>query len=447
MRDLPHIASRLFGVPLLVDERKLDAIVPAFLRRLEGMPDEPNGDDERNPGEMCICDGVAVIPIIGSLVRRKTAVDAFSGLTSYGDISRSLQCALDDARVRAILLQLDTFGGEAPGCFELCDEIFAARSQKPIWASADVDALSAGYAIASQATRFIIAPSGCVASIGVVAVHCERSQLNEAMGLTYTVFRAGARKADFNQYEPLAPEAAKKLQTSMNRTRDIFVSTVARGRASVSPQAARATEGQWYDPEEALSLSLVDGIATFEAVLAELAASVATPAKTMQPPEPLEPIDGDDLPGEDDDEDEPPEPEPPTSVKGATAMTTETKPTPDPAVDTNVVNLDTARAEGRAAFAAETREIAELCMIAGKPALAAEFIAAGASVADVRKKLIDDKAEADAKIGSLSTHQPVRADTSEAAIAASWKAAFANVHAQNPATPIPDPSRWGAGLR
>lgn len=421
MRDLPHVATRLFGTPLLVDPRKLEAIVPAFLRRLNGDPDEMSGEPARQ-ADMQIADGVAVIPIIGSLVRRKTAMDAWSGLTSYGDIARCLDGCLGDARVRAILLQIDTCGGEAGGCFELCDKIFQARSTKPIWAVADVDALSAGYAIAGSAQRIIAGASGSTGSIGVVAVHMEKSVQNEAIGLTYTVFRAGARKADLNSYEPLTAEAGKRLQSSMDRLRDTFVRHVARGRDGVSVAQALATEGQWYDAPEALKLGLVDQLGTFEDAYAALAAEVALPAPAMKPAAPAQP----EAPL--DDAKDPDKPDEPTEV-GATAM--------DP--NENVVQLDSARTEGRAAAMAEVREIHELCALAGKPLLANEFILAGKALPDVRKALIDAKAAEDAKAGELSNHPAggvpaaTAAAVSPAVVMAGWDAAFAKVHADRTA--------------
>jgi capsid assembly protease len=430
--DLPHLASRLFGTPLLVDARKLDAIVPAFMRRLNGEGDDPAAaGDYREPGDPVISSGVAIIPIIGTLVRRKTALDAMSGLTSYGDISAALRCALDDARVRAILLQVDSFGGEASGCFELCDELFAARQKKPLWAVADVDAMSAGYAILSQAERCYVAPSGAVGSIGAVAVHCERSQQNEMMGVTYTVIRAGLRKAELNGYEPLTRAAAEKVQASLDKCRDTFVATVVRARPGLTTRAARATEAQWYDADDALRLKLVDAIGTYEAVFAELAQSVAPVAIAQPvPAQPMAPIE----PETDDDEE--PADELPAAAreeslmdpKDTTAPVAAVPPT-DPA--NNVVNLDAARAEGRAAGIAEVREIAELCQIAGVPGRAAEFIATGKSVADVRKALIDGRAAADAKTGELSNHQP--ASTAAVNKAELWDRAFGRVHGNSAA--------------
>jgi len=417
IRDLPHLASRLFGTPLLVDQRKLDLIIPVFLRRLNGEgEDVPAGDPARDPDAAAISGGVAVIPIIGSMVHRKNAMQAYSGMTSYSDIACALDGALADARVRAILLQVDSYGGEAHGCFELCDKIIAAGKVKPIWTVCDVTALSGGYAIACASSRIIIAPSGEAGSIGVVAVHCERSQLNEAMGLTYTVFRAGARKADGNPFEALAPEFATKLQASMDRNRDKFAKLVARGR-KLPVKAIMATEGQWYDAEEALAMKLVDSIGVYEDAFAELSASVALPPAPKAPPEPPAPAEEDD--------DEPavlaqpgvinmkPDDETAAAAAAAAASTVTAPAAPAvPAVSAapgdNVVQLDAARAEGRTALAAEHREMAELCQLAGRPNLALDFIASGKSVAEVRKALVDARAAEDAKLGEISNHLPSR---------------------------------------
>lgn len=457
MRDLPHLTARLFGTPLLVDERKLEAIVPAFLRRLNGEDDAPDNDDYRPPGEPSYANGVAVIPVIGSLVRRKTMMDAFSGLTSYGDVAKCLRCAGDDPRVRGVLLQVDSFGGEASGVFELCDEIYAFRGKKPIWAVADVDALSAGYAILCQADRVLVAPSGSAGSIGAVAVHCERSQFNEAMGYTYTVFRAGARKAELNSLEPVTKAAAEKVSASLAKVRESFIASVVRARkgSGLTAKSVRDGEGQFYDADDALRLKLVDGLQTYEAAFAELAASVAVTEPARAPAQPPAPPD--------DDADE--------AQLGESKMTDEEKKAAETAAaaaeakkkadeeaaakkkaaedaeaarvaalavgpGNNVVLLDAARAEGTAQLLATQNEISELCILAGKPGEALGFILAGKSVADVRKALTDARAEEAEKTKPVSgLHQPGQnhqAGTGPAVATAEhlslWEKAFDRCH-------------------
>jgi len=421
----------------LVDERKLDAIVPAFVRRLNGDDDDLHPEDERQPGTTSISSGIAVIPVIGSLIRRKTGLDAWSGLTSYSDIEQWFDTAVADPRARGVLFQIDTYGGEQGGCFELCDRINRARGTKPIWAVADINALSAGYAIGSQCDRFVVAPSGMVASIGVVAVHCETSQLNENLGVTYTVFRAGAYKADGNSLEPLSSFFSAKLQASMDRNRQTFAELVARGRPGVTVKAALATEGQWYDPPDALRLKLVDGIQTYEEAFDALAATVPPPVVAAPPPTPLAPVEPDDP----DDPDGPAEPDPP-SVKGTIIMTDTPQPAatppipaaaavvvPPPAAAATVVSIDQARTEARQAAAAESLAIVELCQLAGHPGLASEFLAKGATVDDVRKALLDAKAKADQNLGHITNQPPGKPVVTREAVMAGWDAAFEKANA------------------
>jgi ClpP class serine protease len=245
MRDLPHLAGRLFDIPLVRDARKLEVVVPAFTRRLAGDPDQVDAADAARGGDIVeTVGGVAIIQAFGSLVRRKNALQAYSGLTSYADIAAVFDSAVANQNVKAILLRLDSFGGEAGGCFELCEKIFQARKVKPVWASADIYALSGAYALGCAAERLFVAPSGQVGSIGVVAVHCETSRADDAAGITYTVLRAGARKADLNPLEPLAASAAARLQASMDRNRTTFAKMVSRNRRGLSLAAGHGDRGR-----------------------------------------------------------------------------------------------------------------------------------------------------------------------------------------------------------
>jgi hypothetical protein len=76
----------------------------------------------------------------------------YSGMTGYDGIRQNFLTALEDPAVRAIVLDIDSPGGEVAGCFDLVDTIYAARGEKPIWAILDESAYSAAYAIASAPT-------------------------------------------------------------------------------------------------------------------------------------------------------------------------------------------------------------------------------------------------------------------------------------------------------
>ncbi len=164
---------------------------------------------QRNGSQpFAVVDGIAVIEIAGTLVHRGAWIGQSSGLTSYEGIAAQLQAALADPAIRGIALDIDSFGGEVAGAFDLADRIRAARTQKPVHAFVADHALSAAYALASQADRIILPRTGAVGSIGVVAMHSDMSGALDQKGIAVTLIHAGAHKVDANPYQPL-PEAVR----------------------------------------------------------------------------------------------------------------------------------------------------------------------------------------------------------------------------------------------
>lgn len=74
-------------------------------------------------------DGIAIVPVIGTLVARSGYLGAASGLTAYSDIAESIEAAATDPGIRAILLDVDSSGGEVGGLFDLVDHIQAIRPE------------------------------------------------------------------------------------------------------------------------------------------------------------------------------------------------------------------------------------------------------------------------------------------------------------------------------
>ena len=125
MTLLPHVAGRVFDAPLLIARAKLDTILGVLAPRLRGETLPFGAKPTMRDYE--VQNGVAIIPVVGTLVRRTVGLEAQSGLTSYGLIAERLDAALADNAVKGILLDIDSPGGEAGGVFDLADKIFAAR--------------------------------------------------------------------------------------------------------------------------------------------------------------------------------------------------------------------------------------------------------------------------------------------------------------------------------
>lgn len=234
--------------------------------------------EQRKP--FAFADGMAIIPIVGTLINRFGS--SYGWITGYNFIRRQLALAVADDEVKGIILDVNSYGGEAAGCFELSEEIYQARAKKPIMAVIDSNCYSAGYALASGATTIVCTPSGGVGSIGVVAMHVDMSKALAEYGYKVTFIHFGEHKVDGNPYEPLSAEVKGIIQKSVNQSGEKFVALVARNR-NIDAAKVKETQARVYRAEDAKDLGLIDTIATpTEAVqvfLDELTGSVQQPGK------------------------------------------------------------------------------------------------------------------------------------------------------------------------
>lgn len=282
MTLLPHLAARLFGVPLLIHRAKLDTILAVLGPRI-GLIDPTTLAGFTPPARINSSSpsNIAVIPIHGTLVRRSAGLDALSGLTSYADIGAQIDAAVADPRVAAILLDIDSPGGEAGGVFDLAERIRTASQSKPVWAVANDAAFSAAYALAAGAQRLYVSRTGGVGSIGVIAMHVDQSMRDAQAGLRYTAVYAGAHKADMSPHAPLSDAAQAALQSEVDRIYGLFTASVAAHRG-LSVEVVRATEAGLFFGPDAVAAGLADALGGIDQALAELATSLK-PALSFAP--------------------------------------------------------------------------------------------------------------------------------------------------------------------
>ena len=274
MRNL-RIAQLLFNRPLMISEAKLAAILhvlgPRFQLDVEGLPSAELAlvsDQERARAGYCVQDGTGVIGIYGPLMHRVLASDFPSGgPTTYGEIRRAFDLAIEDDAVERIVLDIDSPGGEVHGVFDLADHIYQARRSKPITAVVNESAFSAAYLLASAAGRIAIPRTGGAGSIGVIATHCDLSQAEAEAGIAVTQVYAGARKADFSPHQPLTSEALTVLQGLVDDTYELFCDTVARNRG-MKVQAVRETEAGIFEGPRAVAAKLADTVSAVDIAVA-----------------------------------------------------------------------------------------------------------------------------------------------------------------------------------
>jgi signal peptide peptidase SppA len=225
---------------------------------------------ERKP--FVYVDGVAVIPIHGTLINRFNGSWGF--VTGYNYVRRMLNLALDDDDVEQIVFDVDSPGGEASGCFELAREIMMSRKLKPSLAMVDSLAASGGIALACCATTMYAIPSARIGSIGVYRMHISYEGALKQEGIKVTFATAGEHKIDGNPYKDLPQSVLDEWTESAGKTWDDFIALVAEAR-EMSEADVRATQARIYRADEALDKGLIDAVKTtteaIDAWLAELA--------------------------------------------------------------------------------------------------------------------------------------------------------------------------------
>ncbi len=425
-----QIAQRAFNTPLMVDPAKALAFLSGLGPRITGqeisfqaleveatdqtaasLPARASlfGNDlaqrhQRNGTQpFAVVDGIAVIEIAGTLVHRGAWIGQSSGLTSYEGIAAQLRAALADPGVRGIALDIDSFGGEVAGAFDLADRIRATRAQKPVHAFVAEHALSAGYVLASQADRIILPRTGAVGSIGVVALHTDMSGALDQKGIAVTLIHAGSHKIDANPYQPLPEAIHDQMQRELEVVRFLFAETVAAGRGDRLPHAAAlATEAAVFRGAEAIAAGLADDLAD---PVTAFHAFAAAPRGTTSP-----------------------------SRKGPQMTTTPETPieTPAPVAAAPAVPPVDAAASANAstmtadAIRAEAAEVAQVCAQAARLGVtidAADAVAKGLKPEALRARVLADLAARSDAAGIIATAPAAAATKDSPIIAAAKKAA------------------------
>lgn len=289
MSGLMHLRARLFNSPLAYDAGKAMAVLGGIGERVAGgalrLPagidpvahaafsgGRPSAGvlsdrigrayDRAGYAPFDVVDGVAIIPVEGSLVHKGDWLEAESGVTSYQGLQTQVSRAHRHPSVRGVIFEFDTFGGEVSGVFQTAAMIAALSADKPTIAILTDYALSAGYLLASQARSIVMPMEGAAGSIGAIILHADFSGHYEKEGVAISVVRAGQHKASGNPYEPLPDRERNRMQTSVDAVRDRFADVVAAGRqGAIDKAGALATEADSLDAEEALAAGLVDAIA------------------------------------------------------------------------------------------------------------------------------------------------------------------------------------------
>ncbi|WP_057719939.1 S49 family peptidase [Escherichia coli] len=275
-RNLSHIIAAAFNEPLLLEPayarvffcalgREMGAAslsVPQQQVQLDapGMlaeTDEYMAGGKRPARVYRVVNGIAVLPVTGTLVYRLGGMRPFSGMTGYDGIVACLQQAMADSQVRGVLLDIDSPGGQAAGAFDCADMIYRLRQQKPVWALCNDTACSAAMLLASACSRRLVTQTSRIGSIGVMMSHVSYAGHLAQAGVDITLIYSGAHKVDGNQFEALPAEVRQDMQQRIDAARRMFAEKVAMF-TGLSVDAVTGTEAAVFEGQSGIDAGLAD---------------------------------------------------------------------------------------------------------------------------------------------------------------------------------------------
>jgi protease-4 len=253
-----HLADRVLSVRQLEKEyarragdkplKELFVDGASYLAATDGMA--PEGRGER----------IAVLAITGTITGEH-AMDSREGQGTDVDMVRNaLQTALDDPKVKAIVLRIDSPGGDALAASSMLEVLEEAKQRKPMVASMSGVAASGGYMVALAADTIYAQPMTITGSIGVISVKPDFSGLLLKSGIHREVLGRGHYADAFTPFKPLDAEAFRKYNDVAGAIYRDFTGKVAERRHLTDAETEAVAGGRVWSGKRALDVKLIDRI-------------------------------------------------------------------------------------------------------------------------------------------------------------------------------------------
>lgn len=235
------------------------------------------GRQLENTRAVTVRNGVAIIPVVGPIMRYANLFTRISGATSTQELATDFQTALDDPKVKAIVFNVDSPGGEANGINELSDMIHAARGKKPIKAYGGGSVASGAYWVASAADELVVDDTALLGSIGVVVEVATREAREGEKRWTITSRNAPNKRPDISTEEGRA-----EISKTIDALGDVFVAKVARNLGVDADKVpAMGDNGGLLVGAAAVKAGLAHRLGSLETLIAELAGPASNTTRKL----------------------------------------------------------------------------------------------------------------------------------------------------------------------
>ena len=210
---------------------------------------------------------IAIITLRGLI---STAVGGEVGDSMVDDLRWELEQARDDDDVRAVVLEVDSPGGEVTASDMIYNAVVKTRATKPVVVYMESLAASGGYYVSCGGKYLMANETSITGSIGVIIQTLNYEQLFNKIGLASVVFKSGKFKDMLNGARPITPEERDYIQSFVMKTYDKFLGIVAKERNLPADTLRNGiADGRVLSGRDALDNKLIDGVGQIEDAFAK----------------------------------------------------------------------------------------------------------------------------------------------------------------------------------
>jgi protease IV len=211
---------------------------------------------------------IAVIYASGTIVMGKGNENNIGG-DAYGELIRKER---KDTSVKAIVLRVNSPGGNAIASDIMWRELELASKVKPVVVSMGNYAASGGYYISAPGTKIFASPTTITGSIGVFGLIPNAGKLlNQKLGISTETVNTN-QNSDFpSVYRPMEIYEKQVMQLSIEKVYSDFVSKVSSGRKMQVASVDSIGQGRVWSGADAIRLGLVDETGGLRASVEEAA--------------------------------------------------------------------------------------------------------------------------------------------------------------------------------
>ncbi|MCP5521449.1 MAG: signal peptide peptidase SppA [Verrucomicrobiales bacterium] len=224
-----------------------------------------------------VTDKIAILDVRGVI---------YGGYVGGGDLGPvdvlrlALERAGKDAAVRAVILRIDSPGGEVLAADDIARAIadFQQEQNKPVIATMEGLAASGGYYVAAPCRWIVANPLTLTGSIGVIMSGYNYRGLMDKAGVRPVVFKSGRMKnmlSGSRAEDEIPPEEAELLNALIRETFDRFKQVIAEGRGTrLQENWQNFADGRIFLGTEALELGFIDQLGDFDDAVSKAKALV-----------------------------------------------------------------------------------------------------------------------------------------------------------------------------